>query len=121
MKLHANARTCPNSRKLLVRRIEEENWPLMVAAEAAGISERSARKWLGRWRTEGEAGLLDRSSAPRRSPRRTPDPVVKAIGALRRLRMTAAEIAEVLGLALSTVSLWCKRIGLGQAQPPRAA
>ena len=40
MKLHANARTCPNSRKLLVKRIEEEDWSLMVAAEAAGISER---------------------------------------------------------------------------------
>jgi transposase InsO family protein len=114
MKLHANARTCPNSRKLLVRRIEEENWSLMPAAEAAGISERSARKWLARWRAEGEAGLLDRSSAPRRIPHRTPDTVVEAITALRRLRMTAAEIAETLGLALSTVSLWLKRVGLGK-------
>src|SRR5689334_16368922 len=100
MKLHANARTCPNSRKLLVSRIEDENWSLRAAAEAAGISERSARKWLARWRTEGEDGLLDRSSAPRRSPRRTPEAVVEAITALRRLRMTATEIAEVLGLAL---------------------
>jgi transposase len=121
MKLHANARTCPNSRKLLVHRIEEEDWSLMPAAEAAGISERSARKWLGRWRAEGEAGLLDRSSAPRRIPSRTPEAVVEAITALRRLRMTAAEIAEVLGLALSTVSLWLKRIGLGKRsrlEPP---
>jgi transposase InsO family protein len=121
MKIHANARTCPNSRKLLVRRIEEEGWSLMVAAEAAGISERSARKWLGRWRAEGEAGLLDRSSAPKQIPHRTPASVVDAIAALRRLRMTAAEIAETLGLALSTVSLWLKRIGLGKRsrlQPP---
>jgi transposase InsO family protein len=121
MKLHANARTCPNSRKLLVRRIEEENWSLVAAAEAAGISERSARKWLGRWRAEGEAGLLDRSSAPKRIPHRTPERVVKAIAALRRLRMTAAEIAEVLGLALSTVSAWLARIGLGKRsrlEPP---
>jgi transposase InsO family protein len=121
MRIHANARTCPNSRRLLVRRIEEENWSLMVAAEAAGISERSARKWLGRWRAEGAQGLLDRSSAPRRSPHRTPEAVVEAIRALRRLRMTAAEIAEVLGLALSTVSLWLKRIGLGKRsrlEPP---
>src|SRR6266487_1240574 len=121
MKLHGNARTCPKSRGLLVRRIEDEGWSLRAAAEAAGISERSARKWLTRWRTEGEAGLLDRSSAPRRIPHRTPEPVVEAIGALRRLRMTAAEIAEVLGLALSTVSLWLKRIGLGKRsrlEPP---
>ena len=121
MKIHANARTCPNSRKLLVRRIEEENWSLMVAAEAAGISERSARKWLARWRAEGEAGLLDRSSAPKRVPSRLPTDRLEAIEALRRLRMTAAEIAEVLGMALSTVSRWLARIGLGKRsrlEPP---
>lgn len=114
MKIHANARTCPNSRRLLVRRIEEEGWDVIPAAEAAGISERTARKWLARWRAEGEAGLRDRSSAPRSIPRRTPDRVVDAITALRRLRMTAAEIAEALDLALSTVSLWLKRVGLGR-------
>ena len=121
MKIHANARTCPNSRKLLVTRIEEEDWSLMVAAEAAGISERSARKWLSRWRAEGEAGLLDRSSAPRRVPSRLPADRLEAIEALRRLRMTAAEIAEVLGMALSTVSRWLARIGLGKRsrlEPP---
>jgi len=114
MKIHANARTCPNSRKLLVKRIEEENWSLMVAAEAAGISERSARKWLARWRAEGETGLLDRSSAPKRVPSRLPADRLEAIEALRRLWMTAAEIAEVLGMALSTVSRWLARIGLGK-------
>ena len=114
MKIHANARTCPNSRRLLVKRIEEENWSLMVAAEAAGISERSARKWLARWRAEGEAGLADRSSAPRRVPSRLPADRLEAIEALRRLRMTAAEIAEILGMALSTVSRWLARIGLGK-------
>jgi transposase InsO family protein len=121
MKIHANARTCPNSRRLLVRRIEEENWSLMVAAEAAGISERSARKWLARWRSEGETGLLDRSSAPKRVPSRLPADRLQAIEALRRLRMTAAEIAEVLGMALSTVSRWLARIGLGKRsrlEPP---
>jgi transposase InsO family protein len=121
MRIHANARTCPNSRKLLVKRIEEENWSLMMAAEAAGISERSARKWLRRWRAEGKAGLLDRSSAPRRVPSRLPADRLQAIEALRRLRMTAAEIAEVLSMALSTVSRWLKRIGLGKRsrlEPP---
>jgi transposase InsO family protein len=121
MKLHANARTCPNSRRLLVRRIEDEGWGLIPAAEAAGISERSARKWLARWRTEGEAGLHDRSSAPRRRPSRLPADRLAAIEALRRLRMTAAEIAEILGMALSTVSRWLARIGLGRRsrlEPP---
>jgi transposase InsO family protein len=114
MKLHANARTCPNSRRLLVRRIEDEGWGLIPAAEAAGISERSARKWLARWRREGAAGLEDRSSAPRRVPSRLPADRLEAIEALRRLRMTAAEIAEILCMALSTVSRWLKRIGLGR-------
>jgi transposase InsO family protein len=121
MRIHGNARTCPNSRRLLVRRIEEEGWSLMAAAEAAGISERSARKWRDRWRQEGEAGLLDRSSAPRRVPSRLPADRLEAIEALRRLRMTAAEIAEVLGMALSTVSRWLARIGLGKRsrlEPP---
>ena len=113
MKLHANASTCPKSRRLLVDRLEG-GWSLRSAAEAAGVSERTAAKWLARWRAEGEAGLLDRSSAPRRRPTRLPADRVKAIEALRRLRMTAAEIAECLGMALSTVSRWLKRIGLGK-------
>ena len=114
MKLHANARTCPKSRRLLVTRIEEEGLSLMAAAEAAAISERTAAKWLARWRSEGEAGLRDRSSAPRRRPTQLAGDRVKVIEALRRLRMTAAEIAEVLGMALSTVSRWLRRIGLGK-------
>ena len=114
MKLHRNARTCPNSRRLLVERIEREGWPPSRAAQAAGISERTARKWLARWRAEGEAGLLDRSSAPRRRPTQIPASRVRAIAALRRLRMTAAEIAECLRMALSTVSRWLRRLGLGR-------
>ena len=114
MKIHANAKTCVNSRRLLVRRIEEDNWSLMEAAAAAGISDRSAAKWLARWRAEGEAGLRDRSSAPRRIPHRTPADRVEAITKLRKLRLTAAEIAEALRMALSTVSAVLKRIGLGK-------
>ncbi|HUC07972.1 MAG TPA: leucine zipper domain-containing protein [Solirubrobacterales bacterium] len=102
MKLHGNARTCPKSRRLLVDRLEG-GWSLTEAAEAAGVSERTAAKWLARWRSEGEMGLLDRSSAPKARPTQLPADRVKAIEALRRLRMTAAEIAEVLGMALSTV------------------
>jgi len=78
------------------------------------VSERTAAKWLARWRDEGEVGLLDRSSAPRSRPTQLPADRVKAIEALRRLRMTAAEIAETLEMALSTVSRWLARIGLGK-------
>jgi transposase InsO family protein len=119
MKLHANARTCPNSRALIAERVLEQGWSLRSAAEAAGVSLPTARKWVQR-AARGES-LEDRSSAPRRVPGRLSGRWVEAIEALRRLRMTAAEIAEVLGLALSTVSLWLKRIGLGKRsrlEPP---
>jgi len=121
MKLHGNARTCPNSRKLLVERIESRAWSLTAAAEAAGVSERTAYRWLARWRADGEAGLLDRSSAPRTIPHRTPAQRVEVIEKLRRLFMTAAEIAEVLEMALSTVSAVLRRIGLGEVLAARGA
>ncbi len=120
MKLHGNARTCPKSRRLLVDRLEGE-WSLTEAAEAAGVSERTAAKWLARWRSEGEAGLQDRSSAPHTVPNRTPETRVEAIAALRRLRMTGPEIAELLEMASSTVSAVLDRIGLGKLsrlEPP---
>ena len=120
MKLHANHRTCPSSRRLICRRVPEEGWSIAQAAEAAGCSERTASKWLKRYRA-GDSELRDRSSRPRRSPTRLSTERVRVIEALRRLRMTAAEIAEILQLPLSTVSLWLKRIGLGKRsrlEPP---
>jgi transposase InsO family protein len=120
MKLHRNARTCPNSRRLICRRVVDEGWSLEAAAEAAGCSERTAAKWLARFRA-GDGVLEDRCSRPRRSPTRLPERLVAAIEALRRLRMTGAEIAGAFGLALSTVSLWLRRIGLGKRsrlEPP---
>ena len=121
MKLHGNARTCPMSRRLLVERVESEAWSVTQAAEAAGVSERTAYRWLKRWREAGAAGLQDRPSAPKSIPHRTPAQRVEVIEKLRRLFMTAAEIAEVLGMALSTVSAVLKRIGLGKRsriEPP---
>ena len=119
MNLHANAKTCPNSRELLARRVLEQGWSQQGAARAAGVSTRTVAKWVTRYRA-GEP-LSDRSSAPRRRPSRTSSATIDAIEKLRRLRMTAAEIAEVLGLALSTVSRWLRRIGLGKRsrlEPP---
>ena len=113
MKLHRNHRTCPNSRLLICRRVLEEGWSLKAAAAAAGCSERTAAKWLARFRA-GDQALEDRCSRPHRSPTKLAERLVRAIAALRRLRMTAAEIAEAFRLALSTVSLWLKRIGLGR-------
>ena len=121
MKLHGNARTCPNSRRLLVVRVLEQGWSVTATAEAAGVTERTVYRWLRRWREQGEAGLVDRSSRPHRSPRQLAGEKVELIGLLRKLRMTAVEIAEMLDVALSTVSLWLKRIGLGRrsrVEPP---
>lgn len=120
MRLHANHRTCPSSRKLICQRVLDEGWTIARAAEAAGCSERTAAKWLRRYR-DGDLTLHDRSSQPRRSPTRLPAERVHTIEALRRLRMTAAEIGEILTLPLSTVSLWLKRLGLGKRsrlEPP---
>ena len=86
MKLHANARLSLKGRQLLVDRIEVAGWSLTQAAEAAGVSDRTAAKWLSRWRAEGPAGLFDRSSAPRTVANRTGERRIGAIAALRRLR-----------------------------------
>jgi transposase len=121
MKLHGNARLTPRGRKLLVERVCDQHVSLQTAALSAGVSTRTASKWVARYRQEGELGLLDRSSVPHRVPGRTPAQRVVTIAALRRLRMTAAEIAEVLGMALSTVSAVLLRIGLGKRsrlEPP---
>jgi transposase InsO family protein len=114
MKIHGNARTCAHSRLLLCRRVLEQGWSLVQAGEAAGVSERTAAKWLARYRAEGEAGLADRSSAPAVVANRTSDERVELVAALRRLRMTAAEIAELLGMPVSTVSGILTRVGLGR-------
>ena len=114
MQLHANAALSLNQRRRMVGRVIEEGWSLTKAAEAAEVSERTCSKWVGRYRAHGEAGLRDRSSAPKRIPHRTPVERVEVIALLRRLRMTSTEIAECLGMALSTVSAVLKRIGLGK-------
>ena len=114
MNLHANAALSLNRRRQLCRRVVEERWTLTQAAEAAEVSVRCARKWVGRYRVDGELGLLDRSSAPRWIPHRTSEERIEAIAALRRLRFTGPEIAEILGMALSTVSGVLTRIGMGK-------
>jgi transposase InsO family protein len=114
MKLHANARLSVKGRELLVARVQGRGWSLTEAAEAAGVSDRTASKWLSRYRAEGLGGLLDRSSAPLVVANRTGEHRIEVIASLRRLRMTGAEIAELLGMALSTVSGILTRIGMGR-------
>jgi transposase InsO family protein len=112
MNLHKNARLTPQGRALLVHRVRGEAWRVAQAAEAAGVSKRTAYRWLARKRA-GE-GFGDRSSAPRRSPRRLGEDRVAAIERLRRERMSGPKIARTLGLALSTVGAILRRLGLGK-------
>jgi transposase InsO family protein len=114
MRVHANARLSPIGRRLLVDRVEGDGWTVQQAAESAGVSERTARKWLARWRAEGEAGLFDRSSAPKVVANRTSVQTEQLIAALRRLRFTAPQLSELLDLPLSTISAVCKRLGMGR-------
>ncbi len=114
MRLHRNAALSWSGRRLLAVRVLEQGWTISAAAVAAGVSVRCARKWVGRYRAAGEAGLVDRSSAPKRVANRTPPERVAVIVALRQLRMTAAEIAETLAMPLSTVSVVLKRSGMGR-------
>jgi len=114
MKLHANAALSLKGRRQLCRRVVREGWTVTEAARAAEVSVRCARKWVGRYRADGEPGLLDRSSAPRSVPHRTCERRVEAIAALRRLRFSGPEIAECLGMAVSTVSGILSRIGMAR-------
>jgi len=114
MRLHRNAALSWQGRRQLAERVVVEGWTVAAAAAAAGVSVRCARKWVGRYRVAGEAGLVDRSSAPHRIANRTAPERVAVIVALRGLRMTAAEIAETLAMPLSTVSVVLRRNGVGK-------
>jgi len=114
MNLHANAALSWTGRRRLCELVVDQGWTVAAAAATAGVSVRCARKWVGRYRLEGMAGLCDRSSAPRRVANRTAPERIETIAKLRRLRFTAAEIAETLGMALSTVSGILTRIGMGK-------
>ena len=113
MNMHKNARLTPSGRALLADRVMR-GWTVKAAAEAAGVSVRTAHKWLGRHRLGGERRHCDRSSAPRRCPRRTSPQRLAEIEALRRQRMSGPQIARALGMARSTVGLLLRRLGLGR-------
>jgi transposase InsO family protein len=91
-----------------------EGWSVSLAAKAVGLSRKAARKWIERFRAEGEAGLLDRSSAPRSIPHRTSKQVVSRVLALRHQRLVAWAIAEQLGMPRSTIGAILRRHGLGR-------
>lgn len=119
MNAHSGARTCPASRALLVQRVRAESWPVTRAAEALGISRRTAYKWLAR-DAEGEP-LCDRSSRPRRRPTRTPQVWEDVIVLLRRTGMTGPQIARDLKRPRATVARVLRRAGLERLSKLRPA
>ena len=123
MNIHENARTTPASRALLIRRVLEEGWCPSEAAAAAGISPRSAYKWLRRFQDDGHESLRDRSSRAHRRPHALPGEWAELIVYLRLFRQPARLIGEQLGIARSTVSAVLARRGLGpqrSLEPPAA-
>jgi transposase InsO family protein len=114
MRLHANAALSLTQRRRMVLRVVEQGWSIKDAAAAAETSPRTCGKWVSRYRACSESGLLDRSSAPQRVANRTDERRIETIAALRRLRFTGPEIAELLDMAGSTVSGILTRIGLGR-------
>jgi transposase InsO family protein len=114
MKLHANAALTLRQRRRMVLRVLEHGWSIAAAAAAENTSSKTCGKWVSRYRMHGECGLRDRSSAPHRQARQTSPERVEVIAALRRLRFSGPEIAELLGMALSTVSGILTRVGMGR-------
>ena len=114
MNIHKHARMTVHGRALLVHRVKVEGWRVADSAQAAGVSARTAYKWLARQRAGGAAALHDRRPVPGRCPHRLAAEIVAAIERLRRQRRSGPAIARQLGLARSTVGAVLRRRGLGR-------
>jgi len=112
--IHQNARLTPHSREIVVQRVVIEGQAVRAVARAFGVSEKTVRKWVSRFRAEGELGLRDRSSRPHRSPRRTEQQLEAEIERLRRLRWTCDRIAHATGVSKASVSRILRRLGLNR-------
>jgi len=113
MNVHKNARLTHHGRAELVRRVSCGQ-AIGEVALALGVSEKTVRKWVHRFRSEGDAGLADRSSRPHRLRKITPVPIAKRIEALRRQRYTGRQIAKETGVSAATVSRVLRRLGLSR-------
>jgi transposase InsO family protein len=114
MDIHKNARLTPLGRERMVRAIVEGGQTPQAAARAAGVCPRTARKWVSRFKAEGAAGLVDRSSRPKRLRQPTGPAVVEEVIGLRRRRLPGQHIAKTVGVSPATVSRILKRAGLSR-------
>lgn len=116
MDYHHHARLTIHSRELLAKKVLERRLSLREAAAECGLSRQSASKWVARFRCEGRAGLVDRSSRPLRSPRTTSAALVQQVEQLRRQRWTGVRIAQATGLSRATVSRILVRLNLNKVK-----
>jgi len=114
MNIHNNAKTTPLGRAEMVRRVLQEGQRASDVASAFGVSVRTVRKWVARYRAEGRAGLADRPSTPHRQPHAYMQGSYRLIARLRQLRLTALEIGEAPGFPRSTVAYALRRLGLNR-------
>src|SRR4051794_29922661 len=114
MQLHANAALSLNARRELVGWVIDDGETICAAAQRARVSQKTCKKWVDRFLAEGPGGLRDRSSAPHRVANKTPADRIEAVCALRKIRCSGPEIAEVLQMPSSTVSGLLTRMGLGR-------
>lgn len=117
-----NAALTPIGRAVLISRVRQEGWTVAAAADAAGVSRRTAYKWLARFDQEGLAGLQDRSSRPHRSPKACLPAEIRQFEQHRRERMPLWRIAQQCGRSLATVARHMRRLGLARLaslQPPQ--
>jgi transposase InsO family protein len=114
MDMHKNAPLTPRGREDLVRRVILEKQAPGDVAAALGVCVRTVRKWVGRYRAQGPAGLVDRSSRPHCSPNQTPATTAARVGELRRRRWTGAQVARETGISRATVHRILRRLGLNR-------
>ncbi|MCF7550739.1 IS481 family transposase [Pseudonocardia sp. WMMC193] len=113
--LHANAALTPRARLRLARLIVEDHWPVSLAAARFQVSWKTAKRWADRYRAEGPAGMLDRSSRPHHSPNKTPEPIKRKVVHLRlKQRLGPVEIAARVGIAPSTAYQVLRRCGINR-------
>lgn len=114
MDYHQNARLTVHSRERLARLVLEQSYTLRSASLAFHVSEKTAAKWVRRYRQSGPAGLEDLSSRPHRMPRQTPSSLSEMVLALRRQRHNGWQIARELKLSRATVCRILRRAGLNR-------
>lgn len=114
MNIHKNARLTPLRREEMARCVIAGRLSKAVAARTYGVTAKVVRRWVERFRCEGPAGMADRSSRQKRSPKQTAATIADEIATLRRQRLTGKHIAKQTGVSAATVRRVLRRAGLSR-------